>query len=304
MNGLGSSGMSSRSREGKIGITGATGRLGRIVVEKLMREVSAEDVVALVRSPGRAADLGVEAREFDYDEPAALAPALDGVATLLLISASEVGERARQHHNVIEAAKEAGVKRVVYTSLLHADTSPIDLAAEHLATEGEVKASGIPFTILRNGWYTENYADSVPAALEHGVLVGSAGEGRIASATREDFADAAVAVLTREEDAAAGRTYELSGDVGWTLTDLAAELSRQTGESILYRDQPEPEYAKALEESGLPRDVARRVAGWDVAASQGALFDGGRQLSTLIGRPTTPMADTVAETLERSAARR
>lgn len=283
-----------------IAITGATGQLGRLVVRQLQARVPASDLVALARSPAKASDLGIAVREADYDRPDTLGPALDGVGTLLLISSSEVGKRAAQHRSVIEAATRAGVQRIVYTSLLHADRSPIDLAVEHRATEADLKASGLPVTILRNGWYTENYDASLAAALANGALFGSAGAGRISSATRADFAEAAAVVVTGIGHE--GKTYELAGDEAYTLADLAAELSRQAGREIPYRDLPEAEYAAALAGAGVPEAFARMIAGWDVAAAQGALFDDGRQLSALIGRPTTPLGTAVADALE--AARR
>lgn len=274
-----------------IAITGATGQLGRIVVQSLKAKVAADQIVALVRSPDRAADLGVTARAFDYARPDQLASALDGVDTLLLISSNEIGQRAAQHRNVIEAARQAGVGRIVYTSLLHADTSALDLAAEHLETEADLAASGIPVTILRNGWYTENYTGSVPGALAGGAFLGSAGEARISSAARADYAEAAATVLSSEGHA--GKIYELAGDAAWTLPDLAAEISRQVGRDIPYKDVPQADYAAALKGFGLPDGLAEAIAGWDVAASKGALFEEGRQLSTLIGRPTTPLSDLV-----------
>jgi NAD(P)H dehydrogenase (quinone) len=281
-----------------IAITGATGQLGRLVVEKLKVRAPASEIVALARSPQKATDLGVTVREADYDRPETLERALAGVDALLLISSSEVGKRAAQHHAVIEAAKKAGVRRIVYTSLLHADTSPLNLAEEHLATEAGLKASGIPYTILRNGWYTENYTSSIPGALAGGAFLGSAGEGRVSSATRADFAEAAVAVLTTEGHE--GKTYELAGDEWWTLSDLAAEISRQAGREIPYRDLPEEEYAAALEGFGVPEGFARMIAHWDVGASRGALFDDGRQLSKLTGRPTTPLSAAVADALKQA----
>lgn len=281
-----------------VAITGATGQLGRLVVEKLKARVPAAEIVALARSPERAAGLGVAVREADYDRPETLDRALEGVDTLLLISSSEVGRRgAEQHHEVIEAAGRAGVGRVVYTSLLHADTSPLGLADKHRGTEEELKASGLAYTILRNGWYTENYTNSIPAALAGGAFLGSAGGGRISSATREDFAEASVAALTGE--GREGQTYELAGDEAWTLSDLAAEISRQTGREIPYKDLPEAEYAAALRGFGLPADWAEAIAGWDTGAKQGALYDDGRQLSRLIGRPTTPLSAAVAAALAR-----
>lgn len=279
-----------------IGITGATGHLGRLVINKLKEKVSNGDIVALARSPQKGADLGVEVREANYDKPETLDRALKGIDTLLLISASEIGKRAVQHRNIIEAAKEAGVKWIVYTSLLRADRSSLSLAAEHSATEAELKRSGIPHTILRNGWYTENYTGSIPGAIAGGALVGSAGNGRISSAARADFADAAVAVLTSKGQE--GKIYELAGDDSYTLSDLAAEVSRQTGKNIPYKNLSETDYASTLKSFGLPEGLAQTIAGWDVAASKGALFDESRQLSRLIGRPTTPLATMVADALK------
>ncbi|MDR3706873.1 MAG: SDR family oxidoreductase [Capsulimonadaceae bacterium] len=279
-----------------IGITGATGQLGGLVVEKLKAAIPATDIVALVRTPSKAAALGVVARAADYTQPAELVEALAGIETLLLISSNEIGKRAEQHRNVIDAAKKAGVKRIVYTSLLHADTSVLSLADEHRATEADLKASGIAFTILRNGWYTENYTGSIAGSLAGGAFLGSAGNGRIASAARADYAAAAVVALTGSGQE--GRVYELAGDDSYTLCDLAAEISRQTGREIPYKDLPEAEYAAALKGFGVPEGFAAAIAGWDVSAAQGALFDDGRQLSALIGRPTTPLAAVVADALK------
>ncbi|MBF9255022.1 SDR family oxidoreductase [Pontibacter sp. 172403-2] len=280
----------------KIGITGATGQLGRLVVAKLKAKVDPDKIVALVRTPQKAEALGVEVRKADYTQPETLNSALQGIDTLLLISSSEVGLRATQHKNVIEAAKISGIKHIVYTSLLHADTSTLSLADEHRATEAMLKEAGIPYTIMRNGWYTENYTGSIQGALAGGAFMGSAGEGKISSASREDFADAAVAVLTGEGHE--GKVYELAGDEAYTLSDLAAEISRQTGKDIPYKNLPETEYASALAGFGLPEGLAQAIAGWDVSASEGALHNDSRQLSKLIRRPTTPLSDTVDETLK------
>lgn len=276
-----------------IAISGSTGQLGRIVVGEL--EGHGEELVALARSPGKASDLGVPVREADYDKPETLGPALAGVETLLLISSSEIGKRAAQHRNMIEAAESAGVARIVYTSLLHADTSPLSLAQEHRETEAYLRSSGIPHTILRNGWYTENYTAAVGPAVANGALAGSAGDGKISSATRDDFAQAAVVVLTQPGHS--GKTYELAGDEAYTLGDLAAEISRQTGKTIPYNNLPEAEYAAMLAQIGFPEGMAEALAGWDVCASQGALFDDGQELSRLIGRPTTPLASAVEAAL-------
>src|SRR5574337_794956 len=278
-----------------VAITGITGHLGRLVLAKLKSAGSSRDVIGLARSPAKAAGLGIQVREADYEQPATLARALQGIDTLLLISASELGKREHQHRNIINAASQTRVKRIVYTSLLHADTSTLNLAGEHLATERMLKGSGIPHTILRNGWYTENYTGSIAGALAGGAFLGSAGAGRISSAARADYADAAVKVLTGQDHD--GRSYELAGDSAWTLADLAAEVSRQTGKAIAYKNLPEAEYAAALQGFGVPIDFAQAIAGWDVSASQGALFDDSHELSKLIGRVTTPMSSTVAEAL-------
>lgn len=279
-----------------LAITGATGQLGRLTVKSLLGKLPADRLVALVRSPEKAADLGIAAREFDYSRPETLDAGLKGVEKLLLISSSEVGQRASQHQNVIDAAKRAGVKEIIYTSLLHADTSTIGLAAEHRQTEAALKASGIPHTILRNGWYTENYAGSAGNAVASGAVIGSVGEGRISSATRADFAEAAATVLAGEGHA--GKVYELGGGESYTLADLAAEISRQSGKPMVYNDLPEAEYAAILVSFGLPEGFAALLANSDVQASKGALFDDSRQLSALIGRPTTSLADAVAAALK------
>lgn len=279
----------------KIAITGASGQLGRLVIERLRAKLPASDIVALVRTPAKATDLGVEVREADYTRPGTLDQALAGVDTLLMISGSEVGQRVAQHRNVIDAAQQAGVKRVVYTSLLHGERSPLSLAPEHVETEAMLNASGLSVTLLRNGWYTENYTASVGAAVANGAFIGSAGQGRIASAARADFADAAVAVLTTAGHE--GKTYELAGDTAYTLAELAAEISRQAGKDIPYLDLPQADHAAALAAAGVPAPWPEALASFDVAAAQGALFDEGRALSKLIGRPTTPLKDSVAAEL-------
>ena len=279
----------------KIGITAATGQLGKLVVESLKQKVASENIVVLVRTPEKVSDLGVEAKAFDYSNKATQAEALKGIDTLLLISGSEVGQREAQHANVIASAKEAGVKKIVYTSLLRADSSTLSLAVEHLATEKNLKESGLTYTILRNGWYTENYTGSIGGALAGGAFIGSAGDGKIASAARIDFAEAAATVLATEGHD--GKVYELAGDTSYTLTDLAAEISAQTGKKLPYANLPEAEYAKILTSFGLPEFFAQAIASWDVSASQGDLFDDTKALSALIGRPTTPLSETVKVTL-------
>ncbi len=277
-----------------IAITGATGQLGHHVIEQLLKTVPASQIVAIVRNPAKAGALsqqGLDVRQADYADQAAFTSALQGVEKLLLISSSEVGQRAPQHQNVINAAKAAGVKFIAYTSLLHADTSPLGLHVEHVATEKALAESGIPFTLLRNGWYTENYLASAPPALEHGVFIGSAGDGKIASATRADYAAAAAKVIA--EEGHAGKVYELAGDNAWTLSELAAELSKQSGKSVKYQNLSEADFSAALKSVGLPAGLAEMLADSDTGASKGGLFDDSHTLSALIGRPTTPLAKSV-----------
>ncbi|ELY7487807.1 SDR family oxidoreductase [Cronobacter turicensis] len=282
-----------------IAITGATGHLGQRVIDTLLNTVAAQEIVAIVRNPAKAATLsakGVQVRAADYGDVAALTAALAGVEKLLLISSSEVGQRAPQHRNVIDAAKTAGVKLIAYTSLLHADRSPLGLADEHVATEKMLADAGIPYVLLRNGWYTENYLASVPPALEHGVFIGSAGDGKIASASRQDYAEAAAKVLTLDNQA--GRVYELAGDNAWTLRDLTALLSKETGKTVAYQNLSEADFAAALAGAGLPEGFAKLLADSDIGASKGGLFDDSRQLSALIGRPTTSLETSLRESLK------
>ncbi|WP_338759517.1 SDR family oxidoreductase [Massilia sp. METH4] len=283
-----------------IGITGASGQLGRLVIEQLLRQMPASEIVALVRDPAKAASLqaaGVHVRLADYNRPDTLGPALAGVERLLLISSSEVGQRTPQHRAVIEAAQQAGVKLLAYTSLLHADTSPLPLAAEHKETEALLKDSSLAHVILRNGWYLDNYLGLIPGAVQSGVLIGCAGEGRISAAARADFALAAATVLTRANQA--GRVYELAGDESFTLTALAAEISRQSGRPVAYQNMPQAEHRAALMEAGVPEFMATVLAESDAGIAQGALFDDGRQLSKLIGRPSTSLAMMVKAGLEQ-----
>lgn len=277
-----------------IAITGATGQLGQQVFANLLNTTAANQLVAVVRNPAKAEALsqkGVVVRQADYGDEAALTRALQGVDKLLIISSSEVGQRAPQHRNIINAAQAAGVKFIAYTSLLHADTSPLGLADEHVATEKMLADSGIPYALLRNGWYTENYLASAPPALEHGVFIGAAGEGKIASATRADYAAAAARVIA--EDGHAGKIYELAGDHGWTLSELAAELAKQSGKNVVYQNLSQADFAAALKSVGLPAGLADMLADSDVGASKGGLFDDSYTLSKLIGRPSTPLAESV-----------
>ena len=280
-------------------ITGASGQLGRLVIQSLLTKVPASRIVAAVRNPEKVSDfaaLGVQVRRADYTDSASLDAAFQGAEKVLLISSSEVGQRLAQHRNAIDAARRAGVALLAYTSLLHADTSPLGLAGEHVATEAYLRESGLPCVLLRNGGYTANYLASVQPALQHGAFIGSAGEGSIASAARADYAEAAAVALTAPTQA--GKVYELAGDDSYTLADFAAELSRQSGKSIPYVNLPEADYKAAPLGAGLPEPIADLLADSDVGASKGGLFDDQCQLSTLIGRPTTSLATLMQAALK------
>ncbi|OYT89497.1 MAG: NAD(P)-dependent oxidoreductase [Burkholderiales bacterium PBB6] len=283
-----------------IAITGATGQLGRLVIHALLKRVPAHTIIAAVRTPAKAQDLaalGVQVRQADYTRPDTLDTAFHGATKVLLVSSSEVGQRVPQHQAVIEAAARAKVQLLAYTSLLRASTSPLGLAAEHVATEALLAASAVPHVLLRNGWYTENYLASVAPALAHGALIGSAGTGRIASATRADYAEAAAAVLTAEAPQA-GLVHELAGDTSYTLAEFAAELSSQSGRAVVYQDLPQAAYQGALQQAGLPEGFAALLADSDVGAAQGGLFDDSHTLSRLIGRATTPLSVAMAQALK------
>jgi NAD(P)H dehydrogenase (quinone) len=279
-------------------ITGASGQLGRLVIEELLKSLPASDLVAAVRSPEKVEDLakrGVQVRQADYGRPDTLESAFAGADKVLLISSSEVGQRAPQHANVIAAVKKAGVGLLAYTSILHADTTPLGLGSEHRETEAELSRSGVPHVVLRNGWYTENYAAGIPVALQQGLVFGCAGDGRISSAARADYAAAAARVLLADDQA--GKVYELAGDEAYTLSEFAAEVAGQAGQAVSYQDMPEAEYAAALKGAGFPEGLAEMLADSDTGASKGGLLDEGKTLSRLIGRPTTPLAEVVKQTL-------
>jgi NAD(P)H dehydrogenase (quinone) len=278
-----------------IAITAASGQLGRLVIRSLKSRVPAADLVALVRSPDKAADLGVAVREADYDRPESFARALAGVDTLLLISGPEVGKRVAQHRAVIDAARGAGVKRIVYTSALRADVSPLDIAPDHRATEAALKASGVPYTILRNGWYTENYTAQIGDYLARGASVGAAGDGRVSAASRADYAAAAAAVLI--EDGHDNAIYELGGPA-FSLKELAAVIAELSGTDVVYRDLSVAELTEVLVGAGLDESTARFVAALDEAVARGDLYTDSSDLARLIGRPATPLADVIRTALD------
>jgi NAD(P)H dehydrogenase (quinone) len=287
----------------RIVVTGASGQLGQLVIADLMKNAPTAHVIGIVRNVAAAKDLadrGVDLEAANYEDSAAVAVALAGADKVLLISSSAAGQRTRQHRHVIEAATAAGVKLLAYTSILHADTNPMMLAIEHRETEALIRSAGVPFVLLRNGWYTENYTDKVAAAVQRGAVLGAAREGRISSAARADFAAAAAAVLASHEDQA-GKVYELAGDDAYTLGDYAAEVARQSGRPVVYRDLSEADYKAELQAAGLPDAFAALYAESDVKTAEGALFGGSRQLSRLIGRPSTTMAQSVAAALGKDS---
>ncbi|WP_144876948.1 SDR family oxidoreductase [Microbacterium sp. 1.5R] len=276
-------------------VTGATGQLGRLVIQSLReRGADPESIVAGARDTAKAADLGVRVAHLDYTEPASIAAALDGVDTVLLISGSEVGQRAPQHQAVIDAAKAAGVAKFVYTSAPKATTSDLVLAPEHKATEEAIAAAGLPAVILRNNWYTENYAADLARAAETGVVAAGVADGRVASASRKDFADAAAAVLL--EDGHIGQIYELGGDVAWNYDDLAAAIAEITGRDVEYRPLTLEEQGETLRAAGLDEGTVGFVVALDAGIAAGALADTDGTLARLIGRPTTPLVDGLRAT--------
>jgi NAD(P)H dehydrogenase (quinone) len=281
-------------------ITGATGQLGRLVVEALLDSgIPAEQIVAAGRNTGRIADLserGVQVRSVDYSQPDSLRQAFAGADKVLLVSGSEVGQRVDQHRNVIEAAKEVGVGLIAYTSIANADTTAMQLAAEHIATEEILRGSGVPFTLLRNGWYLENYTGQLPVQVQHGAVLGSAGDGRVSAAARGDYAAAAAAVLLRDDQA--GKVYELGGDDAFTLSELAKEVSAASGQSVTYKNLPAEEYAQVLVGAGLPEPYAAILADSDLGIARGDLLVTSGDLSTLLGRPTTPLREAVRSAAE------
>lgn len=282
-----------------IGVTGATGALGRIVVGLLRERRPDIKVVALVRDPGKAGDLaasGAEVRAFDYDRPEGLRPALAGIGKLLLISGNAVGERERQHRAVIEAARDAGVGLIAYTSVLRAGETTLAIAAEHKATEAVLHEVGVPFVLLRHGWYCENYVFRVQTALGSGALPHHTGEGRISAAPRRDFAEAAVAILAAAEPQA-GKVYELAGSTSFSFADLAAMATRISGKPVDAVHLPKPEFEAAIVAMGMPAFVAGLIAKSDHGASEGGLLEQSRTMERVLGRPTVPMEDVLAAAL-------
>jgi len=279
-------------------VTGASGQVGQLVLDNLLQQVAASDIVALARDPAKLADYsakGVQVRAADYDDPASLKTALAGVDRVLLISGNAVGQRGRQHGNVIDAAKEAGASYLAYTSILKGDKSRLQLAPEHVETENLLAASGLNYDVLRNGWYSENYVGGLAHSVAGGKIFGAVGDGKLSTATRADFAAGAAAALVKGKG---GDVYEFAGDNAWSMQEFAAEVSRQAGKPVEYVNQSEADYAKTLESAGLPPPVAAMLSNTSVLSGQGELYDDSKDLSTLSGRPTTPISETIAAALK------
>ncbi|WP_431035961.1 SDR family oxidoreductase [Streptomyces sp. P6-2-1] len=280
-------------------VTGATGQLGRLVVAGLLEKVPAREIAAVVRSAEKGAEFaaqGVELRIADYDKPATLEDAFHAGDRVLLISGSDIGRRGPQHTAVVEAAKAAGVAQLAYTGVLGGPQADFTLADEHKITEQAILDSGLPYTFLRNGWYAEMYTGRVPQLFEHGALIGSSGEGGLAAAPRADYAAAAVAVLTDEGHE--NKVYELSGDVAWTMSEFVAEVTRQSGKQVTFQNVSPEEHKQALLGAGLPEFLADILVDVDAAIARGSLAHTPGDLARLIGRPTTPVADTIAAALK------
>ena len=278
----------------KTAITGATGQLGRLAIRALLKKTAAEKIVALVRDEQKAQDLqeqGITLRHFDYDQPEHLADALQGIDQLLLISANEIGHRTLQHQTVITAAQQAGVKHILYTSLLHADRNPLGLAQEHRETEALIQASGLTFTFLRNNWYSENYLANIAHAVETGTLFGSAEQGKISSASRQDYAEAAAQVLASSGHD--NKIYELAGSNSYSLSDLADYISQAANKKVIYQNISAEDYKQALNAAGLPSALVDVIVDADVHAAQGALYSQSQDLEHLLGRKTTPIQDQI-----------
>jgi len=276
-----------------IAVTGATGHLGQLVVAELIAKgTNPKEIIAVIRNRSKAQDLiskGIEIREADYKSEEALEKAFGGVNQVVMISGSEVGQRVQQHTNIVNAAKKAHVKYIAYTSILKADTSKMLLAKEHLATEQLIKASGIPYSFLRNGWYIENYTEQLKGALEQGAIAGSAKNGKISAATRADYAAAAVAAVKK---AMPNAIYELGGEA-FTMSELAAVVSRVSGKKVEYKDLPASQYAQMLMGFGVPQGFAEVLADSDIGITRGDLYTESTDLKSLIGRSPTSLESAV-----------
>lgn len=283
----------------KIAITGATGQLGQLVIQALLKNTTANQIVALVRNPNKAQylkDQGIELRHFDYDQPESLVSALQGIDKLLLISANEIGRRTPQHKAVIEAAQQAHVPYIAYTSILRADSSALGLSQEHRETEALIQHSGLKYTFLRNNWYSENYLAGLSHNIESGLLFGAANNGKISSASRQDYAEAAANVLTQAGHD--NKTYELAGTNSFTLEQLAGFISQASGKTITYTNLSAEDYTQGLKQAGLPEELIDVIVDADVQTREGAMFSDSQTLEQLLGRPSTPILTSIQQLLQ------
>lgn len=282
-----------------LAITAASGQLGQLVIEHLLKQgVSPGEITAIARSTEKLdhfKEKGVKVVFGDYQDKASLQKALEGIDRLLLISSGDLQGRAEQHQNAIDAAKASGVDRVYYTSILHAQSSPLGLATDHVATENALQSSDLDYVLLRNGWYSENYTMGVPQAVESQTIYGCAGTGRISSAARSDYALAAAILITQQENEK--QIYELAGDESYTLSELAEAVSALSQVKVSYQDMPEDKYKGALMDMGLPEAVAEMLANSEAGAARGGLFDDQKELSKVIGRPTVSLRDSLKKVL-------
>ena len=282
---------------GRILVTGATGQLGSLIVQQLARRVPAEQVIGAGRNAAKS-PAGVEFRTLDYDQPATIEAALKGVSRVVLVSGNEVGKRVRQHQAVIEAAARAGVRLLAYTSILKANANPLLLAVEHRGTEEVLAGAGVPYILLRNGWYSENFANNAPVAIQFGVLRSASRQGRFSTAPRNDYAEGAAALILRD-DHRPGQAYELAGSSSFDKQEFAALLTRKSGKQVALQDLSAADYAAALVQAGVPEVFANTLADSDSKAADGWLFDDSRTLEKAIGRPTVALEQTLDQVLRK-----
>lgn len=281
-------------------VTGASGKLGKLAIASLIqRGIKPDEIIATVREPEKAyylIEMGVNIRYADYDYPETFSNIMSEVDSVVLISSSQLGKRVKQHMTVIDAAKKASIKHIVYTSLLHADSSSLGIAKEHVETEQAIYGSGIPYTILRNGWYSENYTDQIKSSFSQGVIMGCAGSGRLSTASRADYAEAIATVLTSKHHE--GKIYELAGDQSFTLSEYASNLSFLSGKQISYQNFSKEVYRDTLIHYGLPEDIAELLSDSEYGASKGELYESSQTLSKLIDRDTTPIQKSIKDALK------
>jgi len=275
----------------KILVTGATGQLGTLIVKHLVQKLPRGSVVAGGRNADKAPP-GAEFRTLDYNVPSSIDAALAGVTRVILVSGTEIGKRVQQHQAVVEAALRAGVRLLAYTSILKADTNPFLLATEHRATEQLLATAGLPYILLRNGWYSENYTGTAAMAIQFGVIQSASGNARFSTAPRDDYAAGAAALILRD-DHKPGQAYELAGSTSFTKQEYADLLTRKSGKNISVQNLTAAEYVAALMQAGLPEGLAKILADSDSKSADGWLFNDSRTLAHAIGRSTVPFEQTL-----------